>query len=116
MPETNGQSPLPSDPPDEGRTCRHITFFAELKRRRVYRAGAAYLAVGEREQALDWLERAFDEEGGIYTLKDPHWDPLRNEPRFQVLWDRVGLPEESPPGAPSSGTPAPGEAPDSTGG
>ena len=59
-------------------------------------AGAA-LAVGERDEALNWLERAFEEEGGIYTLRDPLWDPIRPDPRFQALWDRVGLPGKPPP-------------------
>jgi pentatricopeptide repeat protein len=58
---------------------------------------AAALAVGEREDALSWLERAFEEEGGIYTLRDPLWDPIRGDARFQALWDRVGLPGEAPP-------------------
>jgi TolB-like protein/Flp pilus assembly protein TadD len=58
---------------------------------------AAALAVGNGDEALNWLERAFEEEGGIYTLRDPLWDPIRNDPRFQVLWDRVGLPGEPPP-------------------
>ena len=58
---------------------------------------AAALAVGNGEDALTWLERAFEEEGGIYTLRDPLWDPIRGNPRFQVLWDRVGLPGAPPP-------------------
>ena len=58
---------------------------------------AAALAVGEKEEALDWLERAFAEEGGIYTLRDPLWDPIRADPRFQVLWDQVDLPGPQPP-------------------
>jgi TolB-like protein/Tfp pilus assembly protein PilF len=53
---------------------------------------AAALTVGKTEEALNWLERAFEEEGGIYTLRDPLWDPIRGNPRFQALWDRVGLP------------------------
>jgi tetratricopeptide (TPR) repeat protein len=58
---------------------------------------AAAVAVGEKDEALNWLERAFQEEGGIYTLRDPLWDPLRGDPRFQAFWDRVGLPGLPPP-------------------
>jgi TolB-like protein/Tfp pilus assembly protein PilF len=58
---------------------------------------AAAVAVGEQEKALSWLERAFEEEGGIYTLRDPLWDPIRSDPRFQSFWDRVGLPGLPPP-------------------
>jgi serine/threonine-protein kinase len=52
---------------------------------------AAYAAVGDIETALDWLERCFDQEGGIYYLRSPDWSPLWGHPRFQALWDRVGL-------------------------
>lgn len=57
---------------------------------------AAAVAVGELDEALDWLERAFEDEGGIYTLRDPLWDPIRSDPRFQSFWDRVGLPGDPP--------------------
>ena len=63
---------------------------------------AAYAAVGETELALDWLETSFDQEGGIYYLRSPDWNPLRGHPRFQAIWDRVGLPGD-PPEAPPSG-------------
>jgi len=57
---------------------------------------AAYAAVGEIEEALDWLERCFEQEGGIYYLRSPDWHPIRHHPRFQAIWDRVGLPGEPP--------------------
>jgi len=58
---------------------------------------AGAVAVGEYDEALNWLERAFADEGGIYTLRDPLWNPLRSDPRFRALWDRVGLPGAPPP-------------------
>jgi len=57
---------------------------------------AAAVAVGENDEALDWLKRAFEEEGGIYTLRDPLWDPIRGDARFQYLWDQVDLPGAPP--------------------
>jgi len=57
---------------------------------------AGYAALGEVEEALDWLERSFEEEGGIYYLRTPDWDNVAAEPRFQALWDRVGLYGEHP--------------------
>ncbi len=50
-----------------------------------------YSVLGEVELALDWLERSFENEGGIYYLRAPEWDNVAREPRFQELWDRVGL-------------------------
>lgn len=55
-----------------------------------------YAALGETEEALTWLEVSFEREGGVYTLRHPDWDPLRDYPRFQAIWDRLGLPEGSP--------------------
>jgi tetratricopeptide (TPR) repeat protein len=52
---------------------------------------AAYAALGETEEALAWLERCFDQEGGIYYLRSHDWRNLWGHPRFQALWDRVGL-------------------------
>jgi serine/threonine-protein kinase len=81
-----------------------LSVFEEVAARRAAGASisasgmaAAALAVGETEEALDWLTRAFEEEGGIYTLRDPLWDPLRGDPRFQAFWNRLGLPGAPPP-------------------
>jgi adenylate cyclase len=59
---------------------------------------AGFAAVGEIETALNWLERSFHEEGGDYTLRHPWFDPLHGEPRFQAIWDELGLPGPRPTG------------------
>jgi tetratricopeptide (TPR) repeat protein len=51
------------------------------------------LELGERDAALTWLERAA-EEGSNYTRfidADPHFDPLRGDPRFEAVRRRIGL-------------------------
>jgi len=53
---------------------------------------AGYAALGEVEEALDWLELCFEAEGGIYYLRKSDWDSLREHPRFQTLWNRLGFP------------------------
>jgi adenylate cyclase len=52
-----------------------------------------YLGLGDRAKALDWLERAYEEQdGACWFLKvDPVYDVLRSEPRFQALLRKVGL-------------------------
>ena len=52
-----------------------------------------YAKVGERDQALHWLETALAErDGGLSLLKvDPGMDSLRAEPRFTSILERVGL-------------------------
>jgi TolB-like protein len=53
---------------------------------------------GDKKQALDWLERAFDaHETGIVKLQvDPDWDGLRREERFQALVRRMRFPPAPP--------------------
>lgn len=70
----------------------------QLERREPVDAAAivkAYISVGDKEHALDWLERAYTEKLTALTpLKvDPVYDPLRSDPRFQELLRRVGLAE-----------------------
>lgn len=54
---------------------------------------AGWLAlVGEREKALDWLEHWIDRGSINYPMlahSDPLLEPLRGEPRFQRLLDRI---------------------------
>jgi TolB-like protein/Tfp pilus assembly protein PilF len=54
----------------------------------------AYLGIGEREQALTWLERAYEEKDPwLFYLKVwPALDPLRSKSRFQALLHRVNFP------------------------
>ena len=55
----------------------------------------AYIGMGNNDQALLWLEKAYREHSASLTaLKvDPTYDPLRRDPRFQDLLRRVGLSE-----------------------
>ncbi len=52
-----------------------------------------YADLGEKDQALDWLERAYDEHFGfvIYVKVEPGFYPLHVEPRFQALLEKMGL-------------------------
>jgi TolB-like protein/DNA-binding winged helix-turn-helix (wHTH) protein/Flp pilus assembly protein TadD len=54
-----------------------------------------YAALGDKEQAFSWLEKAYTERSSFMTsLK--YWsvfDPLRGDPRFADLLRRVGLPQ-----------------------
>jgi TolB-like protein/DNA-binding winged helix-turn-helix (wHTH) protein/tetratricopeptide (TPR) repeat protein len=52
-----------------------------------------YAGLGDKAQALEWLEQAYEERSRIFfVLKvDPTWDSLREEPKFQDLVRRIGL-------------------------
>jgi tetratricopeptide (TPR) repeat protein len=53
----------------------------------------ARLALGDREAALAWLEKALAQgDQLLLRLKvNPMWDPLRAEPRFRALLRRMNL-------------------------
>ena len=52
-----------------------------------------YLGLGEKEQCLDWLEKAYEQrDSACWYLKiDQIYDTVRNEPRFQTLVKKVGF-------------------------
>jgi len=52
-----------------------------------------YLGLGQKEVALNWLEKACDERDGWITglIVEPELAPWRNEPRFQALLKKMGL-------------------------
>jgi TolB-like protein/class 3 adenylate cyclase/predicted Ser/Thr protein kinase len=53
-----------------------------------------YAYAGDKEQAMDWLEKAFQQrETGLVKMQiDPDWDTLRQEPRFKHLVARMNFP------------------------
>ena len=52
-----------------------------------------YTGLGEKEQAFDWLEKAYQQrDPSLSTIRgDLRLDPLRGDPRFQDLLRRVHL-------------------------
>lgn len=53
-----------------------------------------YAALGDKDQAFAWLNKAFDErENRLGRIKvEPNYDPLRDDPRFVELLRRLNLP------------------------
>ncbi len=57
-----------------------------------YAFAVIHLALGEKDQALDWLEKAARGHDGLFInlIKvDPYLDPLRGDPRFEALVSAV---------------------------
>ncbi|HEV2670743.1 MAG TPA: protein kinase [Gemmatimonadales bacterium] len=52
-----------------------------------------HIGLGNLPEALDWAERAYEERRGwlAYVNVNAIFDPLRNEPRFRALVDRMRL-------------------------
>jgi tetratricopeptide (TPR) repeat protein len=51
-----------------------------------------YTALGDKDQAMDWLEKGYEERFNPGVLLRPCFDPLRSDPRFRELVHRIGLP------------------------
>lgn len=54
-----------------------------------------YLGLGDKDQALFWLEKTYEERSGVWILvwarHRPFFDGLRAEPRFKELLKKIGL-------------------------
>jgi TolB-like protein/Tfp pilus assembly protein PilF len=59
------------------------------------RVAHLYANAGEKERALDWLEKAYQERNSqlVYINVAPQWDSLRDDARFQDLLRRMNFPE-----------------------
>jgi len=68
---------------------------AEARERYVspYFMARIYARLGERDQALEWLRKAYDRHSNyLVVLKvEPLFDPLRSDPRFTELLRDIGL-------------------------
>ena len=58
-----------------------------------YHFAIVHAGLGEKDRAFEWLARAYERHAvDLFTLKvEPMFDPLRPDPRFTVLVQRVGL-------------------------
>ena len=54
-----------------------------------------YVGLGQKDQAFASLEKAYEERFNrlAYLRREPIWDRLRSDPRFDDLLRRIGLPE-----------------------
>jgi tetratricopeptide (TPR) repeat protein len=84
----------------QGRNDEAAPLIEELKEtaRHRYVSGflfaEAYVGLGQRDQAITWLERAYEvhDQWMVFANSYPGLDPLRSEPRFQALLRRMHFP------------------------
>jgi TolB-like protein len=64
-----------------------------------YMMARSLASLGERADALEWLERASDLKSTllVYVGVLPEWDPLRTDPKFRALLGKMGLDKYSGP-------------------
>jgi TolB-like protein/Flp pilus assembly protein TadD len=80
----------------KGQTEKIVEAFKAAARKRYVPAtyfGMLYAGLGDQEQALTWLEKAYDQraDGLTWINVDPMLDPLRKQPRFKALVRKMGL-------------------------
>jgi hypothetical protein len=51
------------------------------------------IGLGERDHALDWLSKSYSDRSCymVFAKTEPLLDPVRSEPRFLALLNRMGL-------------------------
>ena len=61
---------------------------------RPWRMAPIYIGLGEKQRALDWLEKGYEERDPdmVFMKVDPPLDPLSSDPRFQDLLRRMNFP------------------------
>ena len=79
-----------------GSTNEAMQLLGDLKKPRGGYSNASeiamvYAALGDKDHAMMWLNRAYSERFNPSVLLRPGFDPLRADPRFQDLERRVGL-------------------------
>ena len=60
-----------------------------------YGVALVYAALNEKDQAFQWLNKAYDERSHwlVWLRTDPRWINIRPDKRFATLVNNVGLPE-----------------------
>jgi eukaryotic-like serine/threonine-protein kinase len=71
-----------------------LTELAKQKYVAPYFFAGIHAGLGENERAIEYLEKCYQEHSHwlIYIDKDPSLDGIRDDPRFQVILRRIGLP------------------------
>jgi hypothetical protein len=82
---------------NRSRALRILEELTQASRQRYIPAlsfAVVYVGLGEKDQAFAWLEKAYDERFNrlAYLRREPVWDSLRSDPRFDDLLRRIGLP------------------------
>jgi len=82
-----------------GKRSEALELLSELKKRsnpgysNASEIAIVYASLGDNNQAMNWLEKGYEERFNPGVLLRPGFDPLRSDSRFQSLVHRIGLPE-----------------------
>jgi serine/threonine-protein kinase len=75
------------------RVLKELEKLATQKHVSSYEIAVIHVGLNEADQAFDWLDKAYDERSAWlpYSGMDPRLDPLRGDPRFTSLRNRVNV-------------------------
>jgi serine/threonine-protein kinase len=79
----------------EAREClRQLKQRSDVEPVETYGVAIIHAGLGEKDQAFEWLERAYEvrDQGLLFLKVGPDLDPLRSDPRFQDLLRRMNFP------------------------
>ena len=65
--------------------------FSKEKYVPAFRRAEIYVALGEKDKAFEWLQKAYEEHFIMAIRVEPVYDPLRSDPRFADLLRRMNL-------------------------
>jgi hypothetical protein len=80
-----------------GKRSEALKLLGELKKRsspgysNASEIAMIYTSLADRDQAMDWLEKGYEERFNPGVLLRPGFAPLHSDSRFQNLLKRVGL-------------------------
>ena len=79
----------------EAREClRQLKQRSDVEPVETYSLAMIHAGLGEKDQAFEWLEKAYEErdQGLLFLKVGPDLDPLRSDPRYQDLLRRMNFP------------------------
>ena len=81
---------------EAGKILDQLMLLSKQRYVSAYSLAIVYLGLGDKEEALHWLEKSYRDRAGtdIGSIKiDPFLDPLRGDPRFEELVTKVFAPK-----------------------
>ena len=76
------------------KALNHLKELSEHGYVSAYYSAEIYVDLGEKDQAIQWLEKAYEDPYGdlVWLKVSPRMDRLRSDPRFQDLLRRMNFP------------------------
>jgi tetratricopeptide (TPR) repeat protein len=88
-------APIPGSWSGDAKGFHDLAFNAFTQPEQNTWAALAFSVTGDRNRALDYLEKAASDQEieVVLCLRYPSFDPIRSDPRYKALVGRLGLPE-----------------------